>query len=143
MGFSRQEYWSGLPFSSPGSYHTVLSKKMTAVTLLTYYCGLYEREKKNLLKGSNSEYVKVFQHSYRNFSGLSLCAPFNFQLHENYMYFWRVLEVFIYLFYWSIVDLQYCVNFRRTAEWFSHIYIHCWIIFHYILLQDIEYSSMC
>ena len=30
--------------------------------------------------------------------------------------------VFIY-FYWSIVDLQWCVSFRCAAKWFSHMYI--------------------
>ena len=47
-----------------------------------------------------------------------------------------------------IVDLQCCVSFHYTAEYmcvcvcvhntnFSHI------LFHYRLLQDIEYSSLC
>ena len=27
-------------------------------------------------------------------------------------------------FYWSIVDLQYCISFRCTAKWFSYTYIY-------------------
>ena len=34
------------------------------------------------------------------------------------------LYIFWNLFSWSIVYLQYCVNFYCTAEWFSYIYIH-------------------
>ena len=34
----------------------------------------------------------------------------------------------------------YCVSFKYTAKWFSYIFF---ILFHYRLLQDIEYSSMC
>ena len=60
---------------------------------------------------------------------------------------WAELGSFISFFlsffiYWSIVDLQYCVGFRCTAKWFSYIYIFFQIIFHYKLLQDIEYSSL-
>ena len=49
------------------------------------------------------------------------------------------------LFYCSIVDLQYCVNFCCTAKWvsFTYIYILFHILFHYGLLQDIGYSSLC
>ena len=31
---------------------------------------------------------------------------------------------FLKSFYWSTVDLQYCVSFHFTASWFSHIYIY-------------------
>ena len=42
------------------------------------------------------------------------------------------------IFNWSVVDVQYCVSFRWTAEWYIFP-----ILFHYRLLQDIEYSSLC
>ena len=45
-------------------------------------------------------------------------------------------------FYCSIADLQCCVSFWCRAKWFSYIYILFQILFHYSLLQDIEYSSL-
>ena len=52
---------------------------------------------------------------------------------------------FLNLFYWSMVDLQCCLSFQCTAKWFSYtsIYILFHILFHYGLLQDMEYSSLC
>ena len=52
-------------------------------------------------------------------------------------------DSFLKKFYWSIVDLQCCVNFYHTAKWFSYTYIFFHILFHYDLSQDIEYSSLC
>ena len=48
-------------------------------------------------------------------------------------------------FYWSMIDIQCCVNFYCTAKWFSftYIYIPFYILFHYGLSQDAEYSSLC
>ena len=54
-----------------------------------------------------------------------------------------VFFLFCFSFYWSIVDLQHCVNFCCTAKWLSYTYIHilflysfplrlipgCWILF--------------
>ena len=54
-----------------------------------------------------------------------------------------VIPIFFF-FFWSIVGLQ-C--FRCTSQWFSYTYIYIsilfQILFHYRLLQDIEYSSLC
>ena len=56
-----------------------------------------------------------------------------------------VFFFFFNLFYWSIVDLQCCVNSCCTAKWFSYTYIYVpfHILFHYDLSQSIAYSSMC
>ena len=54
---------------------------------------------------------------------------------------------FVIIFYWSIVDLQCCLNYCYTENWFSHTYIYILflkkIIFHYGLSQDIEHTSLC
>ena len=47
------------------------------------------------------------------------------------------------VFYWSIVNLQCCISFKCIAKWFSCTYILFQILFHYRLLQDIEYSYLC
>ena len=49
------------------------------------------------------------------------------------------------IFYWSIVELQCCVNYSCTAKWFSYtfIYILFHFLFHYGLSQDIEYRFLC
>ena len=44
---------------------------------------------------------------------------------------------------WSIVNSQCRISFKCTVKWFSYIYILFQIIFHYRLLQDNEYSSLC
>ena len=39
------------------------------------------------------------------------------------------LPIELWGFYWSIVDLQSCVNFCYTAKWFNNTYIVCFIFF--------------
>ena len=65
--------------------------------------------------------------------------------------------IYLFIFNWSIVDLQCYVTFRCTAQWFSFtyiyiyiykiyiyiIYIYIQILFPYKLLQNIEHSSLC
>ena len=47
-------------------------------------------------------------------------------------------------FNWSIIDLQYCVNFRCTSKWFWYIHIYIfYILLSYRLLLDFQYSSLC
>ena len=46
-------------------------------------------------------------------------------------------------FNWIMIDSQYCDSFRCTSRWFSYIYNLFQIIFHYRLVQDIEYCSLC
>ena len=56
---------------------------------------------------------------------------------------WWIKMVTPFFFSWTIIDLQYCVSFRCTAKRFSYVYNLFQILFHYRLLQDIEYSSLC
>ena len=76
----------------------------------------------------------------------------------------KSLNLFIYLFIWSIVDLQCCIIYCYTTKWLSVsvckyiyifiymcvcIYLHThthtlfYFLFHHGLSQDIEYSSLC
>lgn len=52
------------------------------------------------------------------------------------------LLFFFLLFNWSIVALQCCLSFRCTVKLFSYICILFQIIFPYMLLWNIEYSSL-
>ena len=54
---------------------------------------------------------------------LLLLTNFSFQGSIRTWFVFFFFLKFIY-FYWSIVDLQCCVNFRCTAKWFSYIYIY-------------------
>ena len=57
------------------------------------------------------------------------------------LFFYIVLEnvlILFFYFYWSVVDLECCVNFAVQKS-DSDIYI----LFHYGLSQDIQYSSLC
>ena len=56
--------------------------------------------------------------------------------------FLNFLKKFQFFFYWRIVNLQRCVGFRYTAQWFSYTYFFQ-ILFRYRWLQNTEYSSLC
>ena len=45
--------------------------------------------------------------------------PFQSVLHTSF-YFLSI----IFILYWSLVDLQFCVSFRCTATWFSYTYMY-------------------
>ena len=54
----------------------------------------------------------------------------------------KSLFIFLNLFYWSIVDLQCCVSFCYTAEWFSYAYIYIYTyiyIFFFIFFSIMVY----
>ena len=64
---------------------------------------------------------------------------FYFKILKTMTYY---MSLYFFLFHWSIVDLQYFVSFRYTAKWFSYTcFLH--ILFHFRLLQNIAYSSLC
>ena len=51
-----------------------------------------------------------------------------------------------FVFFWRRVDLQCCVRFRCTVNWFSDKYAYVnffQILFPFKLLQNIKYSSLC
>ena len=66
---------------------------------------------------------------------------------------WTHLLIFAFLkksFYWSIVYLQYCINFSCIAKWllYTHTHTHThthtlfWILFHYGLSRYLIYFPM-
>ena len=102
MGFCRQEYWSGLPFPSPGDLPDL---------------GIEPKSLERAGKCLTTELLILV---------------------NNIFFSW------FFFFNWSIVDLQFCISFIYTAEWFSYASVSVFqILFHYSLLQDPEYSSLC
>ena len=95
-----------------------------------------------------------------NFFGINRCEDITshsifFLLHnpscnESFkLYFFRIYGIFknlfLFIYYWSIVDLQCGVSFWYTAKWSSYthththamhlyMYIYVYILFHYGLL---------
>ena len=53
MGFSRQEYWSGLPFPSPGDLpDPVIEPRSPALHRQTLYCLSHQGRQRNKLKAT-------------------------------------------------------------------------------------------
>ena len=55
-----------------------------------------------------------------------------------------LLPKFFFYFYLSMIDLHCYFSLWYIAYMYiTHTYVHFFIFFHYDLLQDIEYSSLC
>ena len=71
-------------------------------------------------------------------TSLYLFYSFIIQLYIHRYYSLVHLKTFdVFLFYWSVVDLQCCISFTCTAKWFSYTYCIL-ILFSYRLSQNIE-----
>ena len=120
-GFSRQQYWSGLPFPSPGDLPDPGiepgSPALQADSLLTELWG----------KPQNG--------SFRCWLWIQL-SPNTFILPMSLYLKW--LSFLNY--YWCIVDLK-CVSFRCTAKWFRYMcmYVCVYIYIFFILFSFIGY----
>ena len=55
---------------------------------------------------------------------------------EGYYCLW----VFFFHFYWSIVDLQYCVTFCYTAQWISYTFLDSFPI--YVNTSHIQHREL-
>ena len=76
--------------------------------------------------------------------GMISCASF---LLLVIFFFFTFKIMYLFTYYWSVIDLQHCVSFRCTAKWFSYIYVYIKYIFQslfpYRLLQIVECSFLC
>ena len=52
---------------------------------------------------------------------------------------WEQRRHFFFKFYWGVVDLQGCINFRHPARWFSY---RCIVIFFFILISIAGYYGI-
>ena len=63
---------------------------------------------------------------------------------SHYLLIYLLLLISIFIFYWSIVNLQRCVSSRYTAKWFSytHTHTHTYIcIFYFRLFSHLGYTE--
>ena len=155
MGFSRQEYWSGVPLPSPGNWlmdtsglgwvclrekwvgvHTILAtdsgetwgRRGWGDMKSVYWCWLH-------LPVLHSF---VFLHCFSSlaFSVLldghskSMCFVLSIRKWNQIVsiiceVFCKIL--FLWFFNWSILELQYCVNFTCREKWFYHACVYIYI----------------
>ena len=134
MGFSRQEYWSGLPFPSPGNLPNPRIKHRS-LTLQTD-ASLSHR-------GSPTIMMTFFKRFHACTAALSAPSPaaghcwptpppasLGQDQEEIYIYILseerrsNSRSSFIFIFYWSIITLQCCVNFYYIVKWISYMYAY-------------------
>ena len=92
---------------------------------------------KNLFPGSLFFFPPLFYlSSVQKCPGFSYC---NLIICSEYF----VVLLLKFLFYWSIVDLQFCqfLLYSILIQLYTHILFH--ILFYYGLSQDFECSSLC
>ena len=98
MGFPRQEYWSGLPFPSPGDFPDPGIKPTSLA-----------------LAGGFFTTGPPGKHSYSN---ISFLFPFFIQLFKKLCYLNILKYKFIY-FNWRLIILQYCIGFAIHQHEFA------------------------
>ena len=102
MGFSRKEYWSGLPFPSPGVFPTQVSNQgLLHCRQILYH--LSHQEVFNYLITGHLYLLTSFIH-----------FPFDYPPPHT------LLFVFLIYFNPKLITLHYCGDFCHTFTWISH-----------------------
>ena len=131
LGFSRQEYWSGLPCPSPGDLPDSETKPTPLVSPALAVKFLLDSATCSMMM----EIVYFCPISYGNHYSHVPSEPFKCGWCN-----WATNFAFLN---WSTTDLQYCTCFRCIALWFSLGGFLLKIFLHSSLLQDIGYNFSC
>ena len=135
MGFSRQEYWSGLPFPSPDLPNPGIEPGSPALQTDTLPSEPPGKPKVYSLKESQMPPTKqmyntaLAQHTLYMLVGNHLYDSDRKEQRVLFLQFfklwWNTHKISMFLplkkFYWGIVDLQ-CVSFKYTVNWISYTY---------------------
>ena len=91
MGFSRQEYWSGLPFPSPGDLpdpgNELGSPALQADPLLSEPPEKLYKEIDPLICCGGEKEKKKYDHLERQFNNVNQIQDFNLKIHTNFYLF--------------------------------------------------------
>ena len=112
MGFSRQEYWNGLPFSSPGD-STNLGIKSTSPTLaggFFYHWATRKGPRCIYQSENNSVHSKLLQ-SCLTLCGHMICSPSGSSVHGIFQA--RILE-------WVAMSFSRGFSGPKDRTWVSH-----------------------
>ena len=91
-----------------------------------------------------SSYLMATKNSY-HFNIVSFSLTSNY-LSSHVVCILMSICLFVFKIFWSIVDLQYCVNFCCTIKWISYAYTHMLFlrsfphISHYRVLSRVSYN---
>ena len=73
------------------------------------------------------EYFGPRPECYRDFKTLKILTSSSstVEIFTSFFFLLKLISTpfLFFFFYWSIGDLQFCVNFRCTAKWFGYTYI--------------------
>ena len=154
MGFSRQEYWSGLPFPSPDLPNPGIEPGSPALQTEDLPSEPPGKPKVYSLKESQMPPTKqmyntaLAQHTLYMLVGNHLSDSDRKEQRVLFLQFfklwWNTHKISMFLplkkFYWGIVDLQ-CVSFKYTVNWISYTYT-LGSSFSYRLLQSTQFPVL-
>ena len=134
MGFSRQEHWSGMPFSSPGVLTNPGNKPMfpalQADSLPTELQGKPIKHHKVIINAElcpavsqartiqDHHKISIYRINQKLWFYVPLCCPFTL----FFFFFMKMLYFFFSFIFicWRLITLQYCSGFCHILTWISH-----------------------